>query len=267
MTEIIHKRGRGEPTPDAFAEVGELAIDIETGRVYTLTEANTVVCVGSENPGGGGAEAIEATYYESAQLLPHGEDTGGTLREYKNFWVVDDNNGEAGATRTNIYTNGRIEAGGVDAYAVRGVEFRTTTKYGKFQGVHAFFRDTWTVENTVFGGINIVGADAERPEDLPYSPDEKSVQHAFTVTHEKLGRTVEIDKEGIIRALDLQSIRGNQLFVKPSDVAEAFTTLQKALSDEDTLEGVKSALTNSLGGLIEKFEAMQSAVTQEASDE
>ena len=51
MTEIIHKRGRGEPQADAFAESGELAIDIETGRVYTLTELGTVVCVG---PSGGG---------------------------------------------------------------------------------------------------------------------------------------------------------------------------------------------------------------------
>lgn len=54
MTDIIHKRGRGEPTADAFSEVGELAIDIETGRVYTLTEANTVVCVGPKNSAGGG---------------------------------------------------------------------------------------------------------------------------------------------------------------------------------------------------------------------
>lgn len=46
MTEIIHKRGRGEPDPSAFSEPGELAIDIETGEVYTLTEHNTVVCVG-----------------------------------------------------------------------------------------------------------------------------------------------------------------------------------------------------------------------------
>ena len=44
---------------------------------------------------------------------------------------------------------------------------------------------------------------------------------------------------------------------------DAFTTLQKAIADEDTLEGVKSALTNSLGGLIEKFEAMQLPDTQE----
>ena len=39
-------------------------------------------------------------------------------------------------------------------------------------------------------------------------------------------------------------------------MVDAFTTLQKAIADEDTLAGVKSALTNSLGGLIEKFEAM-----------
>ena len=47
------------------------------------------------------------------------------------------------------------------------------------------------------------------------------------------------------------------------DIIETFRTLKNAVSDETTVEGIKEALTNSLGGLIEKFEAMQSAATQE----
>ena len=71
-----------------------------------------------------------------------------------------------------------------------------------------------SVEQTVFGGINILGADAERPEELPYSPEEKSVQYALTVSHETLGRTVEIDKEGVIKANDFADINGNSLIWK-----------------------------------------------------
>ena len=259
MTEIIHKRGRGEPTPDAFAEVGELAIDIESGRVYTLTEANTVVCVGSENPGGGDGEYLPVTRGEY------------WIDEYDNedILIADESfvaptllSNQVTAKQLRVSDQPISSRGGVNAHVM----------YGFYTGAGSI-----TIENLVFGGINVLGLDQVRPEDLPFEADDaeldeakakaRSIQHAFTVTHERMGRTVEIDKEGIIRALDLQSIRGNQLFVKPSDVAEAFTTLQKALSDEVTLEGVKSALTNSLGGLIEKFEAMQSAVTQEASDE
>ena len=49
---------------------------------------------------------------------------------------------------------------------------------------------------------------------------------------------------------------GNPATVSPSAIVDAFTTLQTAVADEDTVEGIKTALTNALGGLIEKFEAM-----------
>lgn len=42
--------------------------------------------------------------------------------------------------------------------------------------------------------------------------------------------------------------------VSRSAVAEAFTKIQRAVSDETTLEGLKQSLVNSLGGLIEEFE-------------
>ena len=123
---------------------------------------------------------------------------------------------------------------------------------GRLYGVTSY-----AVESNVFGGINILGSDAERPPELPYSPDEKSIQYALTVTHETLGRTVAIAKEGIIRANQFTDMAGNPVSVSPATMVEAFTALQQAIADEDTLEGVKSALTNSLGGLIEKFEGMQ----------
>ena len=63
----------------------------------------------------------------------------------------------------------------------------------------------------MFGGINIVGADEERPDELPYSPNEKSIQYALTVSHETLGRTVEIDKEGTIRARAFTDMDGNPI--------------------------------------------------------
>ena len=49
---------------------------------------------------------------------------------------------------------------------------------------------------------------------------------------------------------------GNPATVSPSAIVDAFTTLQTAVADEDTVEGIKTALTNALGGLIEKFEGM-----------
>ena len=69
----------------------------------------------------------------------------------------------------------------------------------------------FSVENTVLGGINITAAEADRPEELPYSLDEKSIQYALSVTHETLGRTVEIDKDGTIRALAFTDMEGNPI--------------------------------------------------------
>jgi hypothetical protein len=115
----------------------------------------------------------------------------------------------------------------------------------------------YSVENYVFGGISIVGADVERPDELPYSADEKSIQYALTVGHETLGRTVEIDKEGIIRARQFTDMDGNPMSVSPATMVDAFTTLQSAISDETTVEGIKGALTNALGLLIEKFESKE----------
>lgn len=330
------------------------------------------------NPiGGGGAEAIEATFYESVQLVPTSTDTGGSTQEYKDVWVVDDNNGEDASTRTNIYSAGAFTARAVDAGTVRSFSCNLDAAGTGLKTPSIVSGRITTAEHTVFGGINIPAADAERPPELPYSEDEKSIQYAFTVTHETMGRTVEIDKEGIIRANQFTDMAGNPIggggdpdwakvdaqgtaigvganaedlgsaygrsavatgegavgigegarateensiaigqgassgrygialgydttaddfqfkiydrieevqfgdaelrvravsaedyldadgfpimrnVLSLSSMVDAFTTLQTAVADEDTLEGVKTALTNALGGLIEKFEGMQ----------
>ena len=43
MTTLLHKRGKGVPSVDAFHSVGEILIDTETGTAYTLTDAGDVV--------------------------------------------------------------------------------------------------------------------------------------------------------------------------------------------------------------------------------
>jgi hypothetical protein len=170
------------------------------------------------------------------------------------------------------------------------------------------------LEATIFGGINIPAADVERPDEFPYSADEKSIQYALTVSHQTLGRTVEIDKEGTIRANAFTDMEGNPIggdsffqdigsntieyfgdelrvtslkdpffigakigadseftgtvtankfvgdgsgltgTVSTKVLVDAFQNIQMAVSNETTVAGIKKALTNSLGGLIEKLE-------------
>ena len=47
---------------------------------------------------------------------------------------------------------------------------------------------------------------------------------------------------------------------------ETLSTLRTATQDENTIEGLRDAIGNAVGGLIEKFEAMQSTATQEAGE-
>lgn len=59
MTVLLHKRGTGVPTQDAFHSVGEILIDTSTGMAYTLTDAGTVVALtGSHYTG---ADAVKLT--------------------------------------------------------------------------------------------------------------------------------------------------------------------------------------------------------------
>lgn len=59
----------------------------------------------------------------------------------------------------------------------------------------------------------------------------------------------------IFEANDYRDLDGNSLVgLFAMDFAHSFTKLQQAVRDETTIEGVKDALVNALGGLIEEFE-------------
>ena len=60
-----------------------------------------------------------------------------------------------------------------------------------------------------------------------------------------------------VKAARYLDAEGRVATVSPSTMVDAFTTLQTAIADETTIEGIKTALTNSLGGLIEKFEGLK----------
>ena len=55
--------------------------------------------------------------------------------------------------------------------------------------------------------------------------------------------------------------------ISTRDLIETLATLRNATKDETTLEGLRDAIGNAVGGLIEKFEAMQNeAVTQDIQE-
>ena len=62
-------------------------------------------------------------------------------------------------------------------------------------------------------------------------------------------------------------IADGHLVMSTRDLIETLSTLRNATKDETTLEGLRDAIGNAVGGLVEKFEAMQSTATQEISDE
>ena len=61
--------------------------------------------------------------------------------------------------------------------------------------------------------------------------------------------------------------RDGNVLTSAKDLIETLHTLREATKDESTLEGLRDAIGNAVGGLIEKFEAMQSTATQEIADE
>ena len=62
------------------------------------------------------------------------------------------------------------------------------------------------------------------------------------------------------------TVEGNRPVTTTRDLIETLSTLRNATKDETTIKGLRDAIGNAVGGLIEKFEAMQ-AETQEISDE
>jgi hypothetical protein len=65
MTKILHRRGSGEPSPEAI-DVGEILVDVVNGALYIKQMDEAVVKIGSgvstmtgnQNVDGGGASAI-----------------------------------------------------------------------------------------------------------------------------------------------------------------------------------------------------------------
>jgi hypothetical protein len=114
-------------------------------------------------------------------------------------------------------------------------------------------------ESTVLGGINITALDQERPEELPFGvkQDEaaRSIQHALTVTHETLGRTVEIDKEGTIRARAFTDMDGNPIgggggggYDDTQIKADLAQETQDRISGDDSLQKQINSLSGGGGG-------------------
>ena len=50
---------------------------------------------------------------------------------------------------------------------------------------------------------------------------------------------------------------GSTPLISARDMIEAFTTLRNAVRDEETVENLRESITNCIGGLIEKWEAME----------
>ena len=66
---------------------------------------------------------------------------------------------------------------------------------------------------------------------------------------------LKVETTGTIQAAGFLDLNGTPIVATfAAYLALSFTKLQQAIQDEDDLEGVKRALTNALGGLIEEFE-------------
>jgi len=201
-----------------------------------------------QQPGSSGG-GLEATFYPEYEY-----DAGGALEDKEDVWETTNLAAEWLYASSEFYAKNSYFSQQISSPS----GLSSNISYGAVSSGFGLFTELFAL-----GGINIPAS----AENLPFSIDEedreavekkaKSIQKALTVTHETLGRTVEIDKEGIIRANQFTDMDGSPIAVSPATMVDAFTTLQTAIADETTIEGIKTALTNSLGGLIEKFEGMQ----------
>jgi hypothetical protein len=186
-------------------------------NIYSKDEVDAL----SGGGGGGGGEAAW-TYYPDEYRFGNMGIGGYDLKE---FWVlsaetIEDFEGTGGDPANRVTE--KVLVHDLRADRIWGHDLRITAKdlvlrtetdgYGTLE-VHgqSYFRHSFSAEHTVLGGINITGLDADRPDELPYSADEKSVQYALSVDHQDLGRTVEITKEGTIRANAFTDMEGNPI--------------------------------------------------------
>ena len=75
-----------------------------------------------------------------------------------------------------------------------------------------------------------------------------------------------IDNSGNLQVFGGITKNENEPVTTTRDLIRTLHTLREATKDETTIKGLRDAIGNAVGGLIEKFEAMQ-ASTQEISDE
>lgn len=119
----------------------------------------------------------------------------------------------------------------------------TVTVKGWLSGINIFRKDV--------GGIYFADSNV-----LPAGTDGNAVDDVMS-----LGSPYNRFKNCYLTGSVVSARHG--LSVGTRDLIETLSTLRDATKDETTLEGLRDSIGNAVGGLIEKFEAMQSTATQE----
>ena len=227
MTVLLHKRGTGVPTADAFHSVGEILIDTSTGMAYTLTDAGTVVALtGSHYTG---ADAVKLTGDQTVA----GHKTYSDVATFTDTVIARGNiNGDATANFQGAVSASEFVGSGAK---LTGVAADKVTK-GEPNIIGTKGLTTYSTYG--FGGPEyfLVACGEDGTYDSGVSLGNGSFK--WNVIHAKY-----FYKDG-------------SPMIAAEELVDVFTTLRRAIDDEDTAEGVKQALSNALGGLIEKFEAM-----------
>jgi hypothetical protein len=203
VTTILHKRGKGIPTADKFTDVGEILIDSETGIAYTLNDSGDVVA--------SGGDGLWTSKQEDSKTNVTLSDIPNSLS--RNFIISYDND-EFQRCSLNVgqFTTDQIWAGDIYLDERLNGEAKLTAKDVEtetFKAVNVASVASETLEQVVLGGINVTGLNQDAPFTEAEMADARSIQNAFTVTHSSKGVTVEIDKEGIIRAKQFTDLDGN----------------------------------------------------------
>ena len=202
MTTIIHKRGKGIPEADKFESVGEILIDTVEGVGYTLTDDGEVSAVGGDSIWNEVPQPNSKDYrWVTLKDQSTGDDEYGFRIQY--CTRVEDPDNPDPDFPNGPWDNAELRIREINA---------KKSDIATVNAINLDAVDAKVVEQQVLGGIQILGANQERPDELPdKTADGKSIQYALTVFHETLGRSVVIDKEGIIRASDFTDLDGNSI--------------------------------------------------------
>lgn len=274
MTDIILKQGTGVPS-DSDLEVAEVAIDTSSGAMYTKLADGSVEHLNPVSTDGGGGSAVHI-----GELPPASPEEGQQWMEVPasgdaTMWVYD-------GDKWLQHPSGKDGAPGADGNIADATE----------QGVIATWDDTakqWTPEGAVVvdangnanfsGNVNCnnvaMGSSGATVSSGPagsvkssiqlFGEDAGSNQNTMRFYTNSIER-MRIDTNGRVDITGSLYVNGNPK-IGTAELIETLSTLREATKDETTLEGLRDAIGNAVGGLIEKFEAMQSPVTQEISDE